>query len=150
MRDYLARCHQTTGPEKLALFGADPFNNANSGGCLHPPSAAGRRCRTSDLPPPTTANFKVHACTSAGLPGRKCIGHHYFVPERLRFHLDSASSLYFLSNTHMPKLFIWIRPSVTSSSPRFRLTLTHIPFYSPSNSSTLFFFFFFCQLPFSL
>lgn len=35
---------------------------------------------------------------------RKCIGHHYFVPERRRFHLDSASSLYssfsFSNNTH--------------------------------------------------
>lgn len=35
---------------------------------------------------------------------RKCIGHHYFIPKRLCFHLDSESSLYFLSfltNTHM-------------------------------------------------
>lgn len=35
---------------------------------------------------------------------RKCIGHHYFIPKRLCFHLDSASSLYFsffLPNTHM-------------------------------------------------
>lgn len=43
---------------------------------------------------------------------RKCIGHHYFIPKRLCFHLDSASSLYFfffLPNTHMqnhlPKAF---------------------------------------------
>lgn len=60
--------------------------------------------KVSDSPSKICTSKYTHTHALVFPAKRKCIGHHYFIPKRLCFHLDSASSLYFsffLSNTHM-------------------------------------------------